>query len=219
MEPLDPHLSNLKGLQLNAKYYNDIQREWSLCKANANTLEEVSISDGALIWNLESAVTFRKLTKLLIFIQGTFTVDFRRGKKQYADWEQVKKSIESIQKWMTFHSFPALERVEILWSNEVFVETLRTGSIDGYDEYGPIYDTDYDGDYENISMDAVIYHFATHVTPLDFTWLNTLSVKELHLPYSLYEALGTDGNSVIITSTDDFTQQEENELFEKLREY
>jgi hypothetical protein len=219
MEPRDPHQTNLKGLQLNAKYSNDITREWALCKANQTTLEVLSISDASIAWNLEPVLTFPKLNHLSIFIQGMLTVDNRRYKEKFADWKHVKEAVDSIQKWMLTHSFPALERVEILWSANVLVETIRTGGIEGYDRYGPIYDTDYNDDYEYISMDAVLYHFARHVTPVDFKWMNALSVKELHLSRSLYEAVDTKDNSFPITCADDFTQEEENELFEKIRDY
>ena len=219
MDLMDPHLANLKGLQLNAMFYDDIVREWALCKANMATLEELSISDASVTWNMDPSLTFPQLKHLSIFVQGILTVDYRTYKKQVADWKYVKRTVDSIQKWMLTHSFPVLECVKILWSTNVLVETIRYGEIDGYDKDGPIYDTEYDGQDEYISMDAALYHFGTEMDSLDFKWMNGLPVKELHLPCALYQAVDTEGTSFAITRADEFTQEEEDELFEKLKDY
>jgi hypothetical protein len=136
---MDPHQVNLKGLQLNARYYEDIKREWSLCKRNLATLEDLSISAMSMIWNMDTKMIFSKLTVLQIFVMGYLTIDERGHKQIYADWTRVKESIDTIQRWMSFHSFPALERLEIQWSSNLLIEVLRYGELDKYDKDGPIY--------------------------------------------------------------------------------
>ena len=218
---MNPHGMNLKGLSITARFIDDIMNEWKLCTQNQESLEYLSCIDTAFLHNLgnmDEKMVFPKLKDLQLFLVGEYTMNFIT-QEQFADWSSVKRSLGTIQQWLLFHSFPALERIQLLWSSDISIQTIDKGGIDGYDKDGPLYDVERDYSYISVSMDAVMSHYGSRFARLDLSWMNSLPVKTVHLASAMYDIVD-DGNCKFeITSTRSFTQAEENEMFEKFQEY
>jgi hypothetical protein len=215
MDLMDPHQANVKGLQLNARYYEDMNKEWALCKANTECLEALSISEVSLIWCMEEAFHFPKLKTLQFFIRGE--VDMRYNRKPTADWRLVADSFRRIKAWMALHSFPALESLEILWATDVMIKTSGVEEIST--EKGPETIRVDEYDYEYINMDAVMEYYGTHQKPIPLEWITSLPIQTLVLSSALYKALSITDSSFQVISVRGFTQEDVDTMFECLHDY
>ncbi len=192
-------------------------KEWDLCKANTETLETLSVTESSFLWNMEDKFIFSKLTTLQIFIQGEFRVKSYR--RSYMNWPDINEKIGRIRRWLELHSFPVLERLEILWTSDLLVCTVTIGGIEGYDRDGPIYDIECQDDYEYVNTDAVAYHYGENWCQIDIDWMSSLKIKELLLAKAIYENVEDKEYPFAIHDAPDFTQEEEDAMFEKIEEY
>jgi hypothetical protein len=215
MDLMDPHQANVKGLQLNARYFEDMKKEWALCKANTASLEALSISEVSLIWCMEETFHFPRLKTLQFFIRGE--VDMRYNRKPTADWRLVADSFRRIKTWMALHSFPSLERLEILWAGDVMITT--SGREEIYTEKGPETIRVDEYDYEYINMDAVMDYYGTHQRPIATEWIIALPIQTLVLASAFYKALPSIDYPFTVISVRGFTQEDVEKMFECLHDY
>ena len=216
---MEEQYNPIKGLQLNARFYKDIQREWELCRKHQSTLNHLSITVDSMQWDLTDAMTFPQLKELQIFLSGCLAIDRRGHVKTYADSWQIKSAFGIIERWMAIHSFPVLEHIQILWSTQVELETIYYGNFERYDKDGPIYEIEHESEYLDISMDAVWYHFGEESSQLNVSWMKNFAIQKLHLACTIYEQVRAESYPFEITSARSFTQDEEDRMFELLNDY
>jgi hypothetical protein len=68
-------------------------------------------------------------------------------------------------------------------------------------------------------MDAVLYHYGKNWMVLDIGWMNALHLKEVQLAKAIFESVENKEYSFVVKEGPDFTQEEEDTLFEKLEDY
>jgi len=212
---MDPLQANVKGLQLNARYHEDMIKEWALCKANTESLETLSISEVSLIWCMDQTFVFPKLKTLQFFIKGE--VDIRYNRKPVADWRLVADCFRRIKTWMALHSFPVLEELDILWATDVMIKTSGVEEIST--EKGPETIRVDEYDYEYINMDAVMDHYCIQQKNMDLQWLNSLPIQTLVLSRAMYKAVSTADYSFHVISGPEFTKEDVEKMLESLNDY
>ena len=204
---------SIKGLQLCARYYEDIEKEWNLCKAHASTLEHLTVSDGALIYCMEKPLQFPMLKTLQVFIRGE--VAMRSNKRPIADWRLVEDSIRRIKAWMTLHSFPWLEQLDILWATDVLIQSWTFEEI--YTDDGPETIREDVFDYAYINMDAVLNHYGVYEKPLDIEWMEAFPIRTLNVSKAIYDFINSDRTFHVISGPD-FTQKDVEKMLECLND-
>jgi hypothetical protein len=204
---------SIQGLQLCARYYEDIQREWNLCRTHSSTLEILSVSDGALIYCMEKPLQFPLLKTLQVFIRGE--VAMHPNRRPLADWRLVEDSIRRIKSWMSLHSFPSLEQLDILWANDVLLQSWVFEEI--YTEDGPETIREQEFDYAYINMDAVFNHYGIYEKPLDIQWMEAFPIRTLNVSKALYDFIKSD-NTFQVISGPDFTQKDVEKMLESLHD-
>ena len=212
---MDPHQTNIKGLQLCARFYEDIQREWNLCKANTETLESLSVSDGALIYCMNEAWDFPKLKTLQIFLKGE--VAMRYNRKPIADWRLVDDSLRRIKSWMTLHTFPSLEQLDIFWANNVMIVTTGVEEISTEKGLETICVDEFN--YEYINMNAIFQHYGVYKKTLDIQWLKAFPIRTLNVSKAIYDVISNSECTFEVSSGPDFTQEDVEKMLERLNDY
>lgn len=215
MGEMDPLQANVTGLQLNARYYDDMKKEWNLCKAHIDSLQSLGVSEVSLIWCMNEALNFPKLKTLQFFIKGE--VDMRTNRKPVTDWRLVNDNFRRIKAWMSLHSFPMLDRLEIHWASDVLMKNWSLEEI--YTEKGPEMIRVDEYDYEYMNMDALMNYYGIHELNVDTVWLKSLPLQTLVLSKAIYDVLSKQEYPFHVMSGSDFTQEDVEKMLECLHDY
>ena len=134
----------------------------------------------------EDAAEFPELVELTFRIHPGIFIDHTRTSKIEGEQKELLETIQKISQWLKKHSCPKLRTVNILWAESSYISwKFYTGSYDGYDEYGPIRETDYDYAEEPLDCNLVVFYFMDQFQ-LDFSWLPE-TVTKLTVPGILFD--------------------------------
>ncbi len=155
---------------------------------NREILHKIELNDNVLFYRVEPDIVLPNVKTLIVRLTPAIDIDYRTHKIQ-ADWKGLQSFLTMLKLWLGKVRLPALEILEIRWRTYTCVNMKSHGIHDGYDKYGPIYETEHESELYKASFDMFVETYKQR-PPFVFSWSWITETypkfKTLALPYSMF---------------------------------